>query len=226
VDALSGADLDAYLSIKAPGLGFDRGALSEILERARSAGIGVHFDSLAPESAGRTLSLAGEAAKRHPDVGFTVPARWRRSPADARAASEAGLSVRVVKGQWADAGASRAAVEPAFMAIVGELAGGHRRVAVATHDEPLARKALRELGAAGTRSELELLFGLPAAGAARTGDELSVPVRFYVPYGHPTLPYRVADARRDLRVLGWLSQDLWWGRRKGWRELARQGPRG
>ncbi len=225
MDALSGAGLDAYLSVKAPALGFDRGALSEVLEQARSAGIGVHFDSLAPESAGRTLVLAGEAGTRHPDVGFTVPARWRRSIADARVAAEAGLAVRVVKGQWADPAAPRADPEPAFMAIVEELAGAHRRVAVATHDEPLARKALQELRASGTPSELELLFGLPARGPVRVGDELSVPVRFYVPYGHATLPYRVADARRDWRVLGWLSKDLWWGRRNGWRELARQKPR-
>ena len=69
---------------------------------------------------------------------------------------------------------------------------------------PLAREALRRLRAAGTPCELELLFGLPAMPAARAADELSVPVRIYVPYGHATLPYRIADARRDARVLGWL----------------------
>jgi hypothetical protein len=52
-----------------------------------------------------------------------------------------------------------------------------------------------------------------------------VPLRMYVPYGHATLPYRVLDARRDARVLGWLAQDLLRGRRKGWRGLSgRRGP--
>jgi proline dehydrogenase len=91
---------------------------------------------------------------------------------------------------------------------------------VATHDEALVRVALQRLRAAGTPCELELLFGLPAAAAAHAADELSAPVRVYVPYGHATLPYRIPDARRDTRILGWFSQDVLWGRGKGWRELS------
>ena len=55
---------------------------------------------------------------------------------------------------------------------------------------------------------------------ADAADELSVPVRVYVPYGHATLPYRIPEARRDVRVLGWFSQDVLWGRRKGWRRRS------
>jgi hypothetical protein len=50
-------------------------------------------------------------------------------------------------------------------------------------------------------------------------------VRIYVPYGHATLPYRIPDARRDIRILAWFSQDVLRARRKGWSELAdRLGP--
>jgi proline dehydrogenase len=213
--------LDTHLSIKAPAFGFDPGILAELLGRAGSSGIGVHFDSLAAETADPTMALVPEAASRHPEVGITLPARWRRSVDDARLAIELGLAVRVVKGRWPDPEAPTADPRAGFMALVDQLAGRARQVAVATHDVPLARQALQRLGAGGTPCELELLFGLPIAAPANAGDELSVPVRMYVPYGHGTLPYRIPDARRDVRVLGWLSQDLLWGRRKGWRQLAR-----
>ncbi len=171
------------------------------------------------ESAERTLALIAESAPRDDQLGITLPARWRRSPGDAAAAVELGLGVRVVKGRWPDLGAPDRDLRAGFLALVERLAGRARRVAVATHDESLARQALGLLRAAGTPCELELLFGLPAAPAARAADELSAPVRIYVPYGHATLPYRVPDARGDARILGWLARDLLLGKRKGWRDL-------
>jgi proline dehydrogenase len=221
LDALSPTGLDTYLSIKAPALGFAPQLLAELLERAGSAGIGVHFDSLGPESADPTLALIAEAASRQVELGITLPGRWSRSLGDACTAVELGLGVRVVKGRWPDPKTPPTDARTGFMAVVEQVAGHARRVAVATHDEPLARQALQRLRADGTPCELELLFGLPAAAPAGTGDELSVPVRMYVPYGHGTLPYRIPDARRDIRILGWLSQDLLRGPRKGWRELSR-----
>jgi proline dehydrogenase len=219
-EALSRNGLDAYLSVKAPALGFSPDRVAKLLERTRPAGVRVHFDSLSAESAERTFALVGDAREHHDGLGITLPGRWRRSLDDADAAVELGFEVRVVKGQWPDLQAPEHDPRAGFLAIVERLAGRARRVAVATHDEGLARQALGRLQAAGTTCELELLFGLPAAQAARAGDELSVPVRIYVPYGHSSLPYRVLDVRRDARVLGWLSRDLLWGRRKGWRELS------
>jgi proline dehydrogenase len=225
IEALSPTGLDTRLSIKAPALGFSSELVAELLQRAGPSGVGVRFDSLAPESADRTLALIAGAASRHPGVGVTLPARWRRSLGDADAAVELGLEVRVVKGRWPDHGSPDVDALEGFLAVVDRLAGRARRVAVATHDEALARAALQRLRAAGTQAELELLFGLPAAAPARAAHELSAPVRVYVPYGHATLPYRVPDAGRDVRILAWFSQDLLRGRRKGWRELSeRLGP--
>jgi proline dehydrogenase len=219
VDTLAQRGLDSYLSIKAPALGLSSELVAELLERSRSAGVRVHFDSLSPETAERTIALIVAAAQQHKELGITLPAAWRRSPTDAGAAVELGLGVRVVKGQWLDPTAPGQDLRAAFLVLVEQLAGRARRVAVATHDETLAREALRRLRAARTPCELELLFGLPAAAAARAADELSVPVRVYVPYGHASLPYRISDALRDPRVTSWLLQDLLRGRRKGWREL-------
>lgn len=217
VEAVSRNDLDGRLSIKAPALGFSPELLAELLEQARSAGVRVHFDSLSWESADRTLALIAEAASPHEQLGITLPARWSRSHADAETAIELGLGVRVVKGRWPDGEAPDQDLCAGFLSLVERLAGRARQVAVATHDESLARRALGLLRAAGTPCELELLFGLPTGTAARAADELSAPLRIYVPYGHATLPYRIPDVRRDVRVLGWLSQDLLQGRRKGWR---------
>jgi proline dehydrogenase len=223
--AVSRSGLDTYLSIKAPALGFSPERVAELLERTGSSGVRVHFDSLAPESADRTLELLAGAASRHPGLGVTLPARWRRSLDDAAAAVELGLAVRVVKGRWSDHASPQGDLRSSFLAVVDRLAGRASPVAVATHDEELARVALQRLRAAGTPCELELLFGLPAAAAAHVADELSAPVRVYVPYGHGTLPYRIPDARRDMRIMLWFWQDVLRGRRKGWRELShRLGP--
>jgi proline dehydrogenase len=225
LEAMSQTGLDTHLSIKAPALGFSPDLLAALLEQTGSSALRIQLDSLAPESADRTLALVAGAASSHPGLGVTLPARWRRSLGDADAAVELGLDVRVVKGRWPDHGWPDVDLREGFLAVVDGLAGRARRVAVATHDEALSRTALTRLRAAGTRCELELLFGLPAAAAAQVADELSAPVRVYVPYGHATLPYRISDARRDMRVLGWFSQDLLQGRRKGWRELSdRLGP--
>jgi proline dehydrogenase len=222
---LSRNGLDTHLSIKAPALGFSPELVAELLERTGSVGVSVHFDSLGPEAADRTLALIAEAPSCQPLPGITLPARWRRSLGDASSAVELGLGVRVVKGRWPDPEAPDTDPRADFMAIVEQLAGRARRVAVATHDEPLARQALRRLRAAGTPCELELLFGLPAAAPARVADELCAPVRIYVPYGHATLPYRIPDARRNIRILEWFSQDVLRARRKGWSELPdRLGP--
>ena len=220
VEAVSRNGLDARLSIKLPGLGFSPELLARLLEQARSADVLVHLDSLSWEAAERTLALVAEAESPRDGVGITLPARWSRSLADAEAAIELGLDVRVVKGRWPDLTAPDQDARAGFLALVERLAGRARQVAVATHDERLARQSLGLLRSAGTLCELELLFGLPVGPATRAATELSAPLRVYVPYGHATLPYRIPDARRDVRILGWFAQDLLRGRRKGWRGLS------
>src|SRR2546427_7072578 len=82
--ALRETALDCYLSIKAPSLEFSADLLTELLEAARPRGIGIHFDSLAPEATDQTWMLIGETAARYTPVGCTLPARWRRTLSDVR----------------------------------------------------------------------------------------------------------------------------------------------
>lgn len=210
--AMARSNLDTYLSIKAPSLGFDAALLAEVLDNARGDGITVHFDSLGPETVDPTLRLIEDAHASYPRLGCTLPGRWRRSPRDAQWAARLGLSVRVVKGQWPDTDAGDANLRGGFLKVVDALAGSARRVAVATHDPVLAAAALVRLRSAGTPCELELLFGLPSRAALEVGRRLDVPVRYYLPYGHAWLPYALRQARRNPRILWWLLRDAVFGR--------------
>jgi proline dehydrogenase len=213
--AINGTALDCYLSVKAPSLKFSRELLAEILETAGQGGIRIHFDSLALDDADRTWRLIHYAAARHPHVGCTLPARWRRSSSDLVQARELGLSVRVVKGQWADSESSEPETREHFLALVEQLTGHASPVAVATHDPSLAREALTTLRRVGTRCELELLFGLPMRSQLQVARTLGVPVRVYIPYGHAWLPYGLSQVRQNPRIVWWTARDwlLGWGRR-------------
>jgi proline dehydrogenase len=221
LDALGRESLDCYLSVKASPLGFSRVLSTDIMERARQEGAGVHFDSLGPETVEATFDMIEGGLRRHRRLGCTLPGRWRRSLPDALRAAELGLRVRVVKGQFPDAGPAEVDAESGFLAVVDRLAGRARFVAVATHDAPLARIALGWLRAAGTPCELELLFGLPLRRAARVAREAGVGVRLYVPYGQAWLPYRLSEAAHNPALLWWVARDL-----LGGRSLSLPRPRG
>ncbi|HSN99349.1 MAG TPA: hypothetical protein VLS89_13730, partial [Candidatus Nanopelagicales bacterium] len=153
-------------------------------------------------------ALAAELAPQVPGLGVALPGRWPRSLSDADRAVELGLTVRVVKGEYPDPAALDADRRAGFLAVVGRLAGRARHFAVATHDAPLAREALRCLQQAGTPCCLELLLGLPFSAALREGMNAAVPILVYVPYGVPSVPYHYTSMRRDPRIVSWLIKDL------------------
>jgi proline dehydrogenase len=208
LSAMGKARLDCYLSIKAPALGMSGDLVGAVVARARANSVLVHFDAQKWDSADRTFALIDAAAATGHPIGCALPGRWRRSLLDAERAIERGLRVRVVKGQQPDPLAPERDLREGFLEVIDRLAGRARQVAVATHDAPLAREALGRLRAAGTPAELELLLGLPFAAARREAELLGVPVRVYIPYGQPEVPYHYSSIRRDPRVLGWLVQDL------------------
>ena len=198
VAAIAAQRLDSYVSIKLPALGTDDRA-ARLAEVAAAAGVPLHFDSLAEEHADRTLALACRLGARGYDVGATLPGCWSRSVHDAEALAAAGVRARIVKGQWpgdADPGTG-------FLAVAEVVARTDGRAAIATHDGPLARATLALL----PHAELELLFGLPTAAAARTA-EPGTPVRIYVPFGRGYLPYAVRRAVAHPALLWWLVRDL------------------
>ncbi len=206
LDGIVASGIDAYLSIKLPSLKYSHDRLAELVQIARERHIGVHFDALGPETVDRTWG----AIEQLPDgvqLGCTLPGRWRRSLVDADWAVEHHLSVRVVKGQWPDAGEPPLDPCVGFIEVVRRLAGQARHVAVASHDLATARRAIEILAAARTPTTLELLLGLPTRKQTELARELGVPVRVYIPYGAAYLPYCLAEIKRNPRIAWWLLRD-------------------
>jgi len=90
---VSGGD---YVSLKAPSFGYDHDAATALVTRARSRGVGVHFDSLDHDSVEPTLELIRSLPGGPGGVGITAPGRWRRSPEDAAELAAKGAIVRIV----------------------------------------------------------------------------------------------------------------------------------
>jgi proline dehydrogenase len=211
IDAIGHEGLDCSVSVKASAIASSRPLTEELVERAIQAGVGLHFDAMRPDSVDASWRLIAESAARFARVGCTLPGRWARSARDARTAVELGVSVRVVKGQWADPDRD---LDPrqGYLSLIDALAGRARDVGVATHDIPLARDALRRLRDAGTPCHLELLFGLPMSDSLQLAREAGIAVRVYVPYGSAWIPYCLSRLRENPGILLWLLRDTCLGR--------------
>jgi proline dehydrogenase len=220
-DRLSAEAVDCYVSVKLSAIGFDAPLFAELEAAAAQSQRRLHVDALAPETAEATWLLL-EGAPRGGRVGTTLPGRWRRSADDTSRAAGLGLAVRIVKGQWADpvnGNGDRAAA--GFLQIVDRLRGHPHRVAVATHDARLLSESLRRLNETETPCEAELFYGLPFRAPVLSARRAGVPIRVYVPYGHPGAPYGRADLMHNPAATWWLVQDLLLGKTKTWRGIRR-----
>jgi proline dehydrogenase len=204
----------ADVAVKAPALGFDAGLITALAEMCRDRGVRLWFDSHAPAFTDQTLDLAEAASGLGCEVGVALPARWLRSTDDIARATAAGLAVRLVKGQWPDPEATDD-VRARYLSMVERLAGRAPFVGLATHDDWLLQEASALMRESPTPFEIQLLHGLSPRRAlvlARTHD---IPVRFYIPFGHPSLVYSFRTIWENRRHAAWLAQDLVLGSRKG-----------
>ncbi|KGM42104.1 hypothetical protein JY96_10875 [Aquabacterium sp. NJ1] len=208
VDAAARLNKPAYVSVKVPPLAYALHRAREIASHAARHHQLLHFDSHGPDTAQPTLQLLDALRNQQAPLSLTVPGRWRRSLQDCDWAVQRGIRVRVVKGQWACPLEPDMDLRAGFLAVIDRLAGRATEVAVATHDAPLAREALRRLQQAGTPCELELLCGLPRREVMAVARELNVPVRFYIPYGTAWLPYALGQLVRKPQLWGWMLRDV------------------
>jgi proline dehydrogenase len=213
-DLLAERSGDVYLSVKAPPLAFDAAHLRTVAEAAAAAGLALMFDAHAPKDADRTLAAVARLSRDFPRTGFALPARWRRSLADAADFRDGPARIRVVKGEWPDPAWADPDVEASYLGLVARLAGRAAPVDVATHDPGLAERALTLLLDAGTPCELEQLRGLPARRTVAVARRLGVPVRVYVPFGPGWWPYALDKALGRPYLLSWMIAD----------RLGRRGP--
>lgn len=193
-----------YLSVKAPPLKFDAGRIGAIAEAARDAGIDLLLDAHGPGDADATLAIA----TAFPGMGIGLPARWRRSFADATQLRDAPLRIRIVKGEWPDPTEDAPDIAAAYLALVRSLAGRKATVAVATHDPLLAEAALAALRDAGTPCELEQLRGMPRLRTTAVARRMGVPVRLYIPFGPGWWPYALNAALARPYLPLWAARDL------------------
>jgi len=209
VAALSGRP-DAQVSIKVTAIGERQAVVGALLERAAQAGVGVHIDAMAPERQDAALDIACALAAESPaPLGCTLTGRWPRSIADAARVAGEPLRVRVVKSEWPSHDDPDRDPRAGYLEVVDALAdAGALHVAVATHDAPVAQRALARLIAAGIPCELQVLHGMRAAPAIEVARHAGVPVRIYVGYGSGRVPYPVRAAPRDPRVAARLVRDL------------------
>ena len=220
-EQLEGEDLDCQVSVKLSALDFDPALFDELVGASAATGRTLHIDALAPDTVDASWRLL-ERAPRDARLGATLPGRWLRSTDDVAFLTGLGLSIRVVKGQWAD-DVLGPGVEAAdgFARVVDRLAGTAASVAVATHDVPLLEGSLRRLLASGTPCSAELLFGLPFHGPMLAAERLGVPARGYVPFGHRGATYGIRDVARSPAAARWLLEDLLLGGVKTWRGVRR-----
>lgn len=208
LDTLGKEKWDGYLSIKAPAIGFDRRWFTRVLESSGRNGIRLHFDALGPDAADETFAMIAEALPQHPDIGCTLPGRWRRSVADADWAVQQKLRVRVVKGQWPDPAKPEMDMREGFLSVIDRLAGRARYVAVASHDPWLSQEALKRLQTTKTPCGMELLYGLPIKSALEVARTAGVSVRIYIPYGYGWAPYTLSQIRQHPGIFWWVLRDL------------------
>jgi len=210
IDALSAQPHDTYLSVKAPQLEFSETRLRALAETAASARLPLLFDAHGPDLADRTLDLAESLLGAFPGTGLVLPARWRRSRADAERFRDGSARIRVVKGEWADPAAEDGDTDADYLALIAALAGRAATVSVATHKPALASRALAMLTDASTPCELEQLRGLPRKRTSSIARTLGVPVRVYIPFGPGWYPYAIDKALGRPYLPLWLARD-WLG---------------
>lgn len=195
--SMQGRNFD-HLSIKLPALDYSQDLLEEIFCAAKLADVQIHFDSLGPETADRTLSVLDRILAKHPNFGMTIPTRWKRSLKDMDWAIERNISMRIVKGQWPDHGVE--SPENSFVPAIRHLAGRVTHVNVATHNTEWMGESLECLKNTNTHGNVELLYGLPTRKALAVARQFNAPVRFYIPFGHAWLPYCFSQARKNPRI--------------------------
>ena len=205
--------LECYLSVKLTAINFDFGFLLELLAVANEHGFRVHCDAMDPTSADPTFNLLERALANYRNLGCTLPGRWMRSAADAGRIVEWGIPVRVVKGQWPDPGLPNFSARVGYLDVVRRLAEKATHVAVATHDRLLARKALQILTENSTPCEMEQLSSLPLNCASLAASH-RIPLRLYVPFGHPSMPYDIWQAHVRPQIVGWVLRDALRGRHR------------
>ena len=214
--ALAGVDPGCVLSVKPTHLGLllDPGLcerlLSDLCAAAAAEGRRVRFEMEDAPTVDATLAVFSSARRRHANLGCVLQSRLHRTEADVATllAGGPGLDVRLVKGIYVEP-AAIAWTEPAdiaasYVRLARALMDGGASLALATHDQVMARELLalvRERGldrgdARQRRYAFECLMGVRREFAEQMRDA-GHHVRIYVPYGRDWHAYSLRRLKRN-----------------------------
>ena len=208
IKAISKNNLNSYLSIKPSALKFDLRLFEFIAKNIYDNKIRIHFDSLSPDLADRSLQYFEEVKSIYDNVGYTLPARWLRSFDDAEKISGMKIPVRIVKGQWQDPDDFKNDVETNFLKIINILRNKSPMISIATHDTKLAMKAIDILKNSKSNFELEQFFSLPIIEKTIKSHYENINTRVYIAYGKPYLPYNLKNINERPAMITWFIFDL------------------
>ena len=217
---LGAAGLDCYVSVKpthfglsiSPGLALD--LYVELAEHCQALGQPLRVEMEDHTTTDATLDLFHSLRKQFNDVGIVLQSRLLRTPDDIEALGSEVMDVRMVKGIYLEpetvAHCEHGAIQDAFVECTKQLWSAGHRVALATHDGPLAERCLAvaaELGVASDRMEFEVLLGVQEA-LWKAWQEAGHKVRVYVPYGPEWRSYSQRRLGKNPEILGHIIRNL------------------
>ncbi len=224
--AIADHKLDAYVSVKPThvGLKLSSALAFEIYDQLAHTtavlGLGLRVEMEDHPTTDATLEVFERLRKHHAHVGIVLQARLFRTLADIEALAPGPLNVRLVKGIYLEpASIAHTAPEPirdAFVECAKLLARRRAFLALATHDDSMAPKALAVLKAAGYSAkdyEFQVLLGVREPLWA-TWQAAGHRVRVYVPYGPEWRPYSTRRLRKNPQVFRHVMRDtlMFWKR--------------
>lgn len=206
LQAITAAQLDADLSVKATHFGLDLGEqlafdnLDRLIASAGAAGRLVALDMEATGYVDRTLDLYRSLRERHENAGICLQAYLYRTQADLESLLEQGPMVRLVKGAYnepANAAFPRKSdVDLNYLLLADRLLEARKsdprvRIAFGTHDERMIDSIIRrveQMGLPPDACEFQLLYGIGRKLQLRLADA-GYPVRVLISYGSHWFPW-------------------------------------
>ena len=197
---------DTHVSVKLTHLGLDLGdevalvAVRRLASCAADAGSVLWIDMEYSRYVDRTIDVFRRVRAEGAPLGLCIQAYLHRTPSDLDVLVREGAPIRLVKGAYLEppevAIPRKADVDRQFLAQGLQLARAYRgegiRPGIATHDVPLIKQLLEQLGdtAAPPPVEVQMLYGIQRA-AQQDLAESGVPMRVLISYGEAWFPWYV-----------------------------------
>lgn len=218
--ALRAAGLESYVSIKPTHLGLllsEELALelyTQVAEAIEPHGQFMRVEMEDHPTTDATLRIFAQLCERFDRVGIVLQARLFRTLDDIAALPDKSINVRIVKGIYLEPGeiahTDAEAIRDAYVECVRSLLDRGDFAALATHDDALAERCLREVRERAldtSRYEFQVLLGVrePLWEHWRSAGH---PVRAYVPYGPDWRAYSQRRLGKNPQIFWHVTRDI------------------